>query len=252
MHWHVGQHIEMGLYEDNTDASTSPRRSKHPVETFDADLVGTVVFYDDVTQDEVDRYPTWLLFTPTATAPLNKGDQYVDYALKLLPGVSVGQVENEFVKAVPPNVTYTLHETSIDESQVNSSVRPEALAFGVFGVLVLLSTLLVALQLVARQLRFSRDEQGVLRALGAGRRSIVVDAVSGSLSACVAGSLLALLVAFSLSLLAPIGPVGALLGDRFHFNLQVLVPGVAVLLVDLVGGVRSLWPFDRRQVAEGV
>jgi ABC-type antimicrobial peptide transport system permease subunit len=238
MHWHVGQHILMGLYEDNTDAATSPAELKHPVEKFVADLVGTVVFYDDVTQDEVDRYPTWLLFTPKATAPLDKGDQYVDYALKLRPGVSVAQVENEFVKAVPPNVTYTLHETSIDESQVNSSVRPEALAFGVFGALVLLSTLLVALQLIARQLRVSRDEQATLRALGASRHSLVVDAVSGSLAAIVVGTVAALIVAFLLSPLSPIGPVAPLLGGRYHFNVQVLVPGVAVLLlVSLLGAI---------------
>jgi hypothetical protein len=240
LHWHVGQRIEMGLYEDNTDDATSPAALKHPVEKFDADLVGTVVFYDDVTQDEVDRFPTWLLFTPKATAPLDKGDQYVDYALRLRPGASVSQVANEFVKAVPPNVTYTLHETSIDESQVNSSVRPEALAFGVFGVLVLLSTLLVALQLIARQLRLSRDEQEVLRALGADRRSIVVDAVSGSLSACGVGALLAFVVAFVLSPLSPIGPVGPLLGDRFHVNLQVLIPGVAVLVVGSILGALAL------------
>jgi hypothetical protein len=240
MHWHVGQHIEMGLYEDVTDNSTSPAALKHPVEKFDADLVGTVVFYDDVTQDEVDRYPTWLLFTPKATAPLDKGAQYVDYAMKLNPGVSVTRVEHEFVKAVPPNVTYTLHETSIDESQVNSSVRPEALAFGLFGALVLLSTLLVALQLIARQIRSSRDEQEILRALGASQRSIVTDAVSGSLASCVAGTLVAGICAYLLSVLSPIGPVGPLTGGRYHFNVQVLVPGVAVLLVSAVVGVLAL------------
>ena len=236
MHWHVGQHIPMGLYVDNADDSTSPAALKHPVEKFVADLVGTVVFYDDVTQDEVDRYPTWLLFGPKATAPLDKGDQYVDYALKLRPGASVAQVENEFVKAVPPNVTYTLHETSIDESQVNSSVRPEALAFGVFGALVLLSTLLVALQLIARQLRVARDEQATLRALGASRRSIIVDVVSGSLAAIVVGTVVAVVVSFLLSPLSPIGPVGPLLGGRYHFNVEVLLPCVGVLLVGSLSG----------------
>lgn len=240
MHWHVGQRIEMGLYEDVTQNATSPAALKHPVEKFDADLVGTVVFYDDVTQDEVDRYPTWLLFTPKATAPLNKGNQYVDYAIKLRPGVSVTQIEHEFVKAVPPNVTYTLHETSFDESQVNSSVRPEALAFGVFGALVLLSALLVALQLIARQIRASREEQDILRALGASQRSIVIDAVSGSVASCAAGTLVATICAYLLSALSPIGPVGPLLGGRYHFDSQVLLPGVAVLLVGSVVGVIAL------------
>jgi len=57
LHWHVGQHIEMAFYVDNANNSTSPAALKHPVERVDEQLVGTVVFYDDVTQDEVDRYP---------------------------------------------------------------------------------------------------------------------------------------------------------------------------------------------------
>jgi hypothetical protein len=240
LHWHVGQRIEMGFYVDNANNSTSRAALKHPVEKFNEQLVGTVVFYDDVTQDEIDRFPTWLLFTPKLTVPLNKGDQYVDYAIKLRPGVTIAQVEHEFIKAVPPNVTYTVHESSIVESQVNLSVRPEALAFGVFGALVLLSALLVALQLIARHLRVSRTDQDVLRALGASRRSIVVDAVSGSLVSCVAGTVLAFICAFLLSPLSPIGPVRPLLGGRFHFNLQVLIPGVVILLVATVIGTTVL------------
>jgi hypothetical protein len=240
LHWHVGQHIEMGFFVDNGNNSTSPEALKHPVEKLDEQLVGTVVFYDDVTQDEVDRYPTWLLFTPKLTTPLSKGNQYVDYALKLRPGATIAQVEREFVKAVPGNVTYTIHESSIDESQVNLSIRPEALAFGVFGTLVFLSTLLVALQLIARQLRVSRTEQDVLRALGASRRTVVVDAVSGSLVSCLAGTVLALLFAFALSPLSPIGPVRPLLGGQFHFNVQVLLPGAVVLVVASVIGVIAL------------
>jgi len=30
MHWHVGQRIEMGLYEDVTQNATSPAALKHP------------------------------------------------------------------------------------------------------------------------------------------------------------------------------------------------------------------------------
>ena len=230
LHWHVGQHIEMGFYIDNAYNSLSAQALKHPLRKFDEQLVGTVVFYDDVTQDEVDRYPTWLLFTPTLTAPFDHGFQYVDYALKLRPGAKIAQVEREFVKVVPRNATYTIQESSIDESQVNLSVRPEALAFGVFGALVLLSTLLVALQLIARQLRVSRRDQEVLRALGASRRSIVVDAVSGSLVSCLVGTALAFAAAYGLSPLSPIGPVQPLLGGNFHLNLGVLLPSAAVLV----------------------
>ena len=198
--------------------------------------MGTVVFYDDVTQDEVDRYPTWLLFARRrprhSTRVISTSTTRSNFALARVSA----QVENEFVKAVPPNVTYTLHETSIDESQVNSSVRPEALAFGVFGALVLLSTLLVALQLIARQLRVARDEQATLRALGASRRSIIVDVVSGSLAAIVVGTLVAVVVRSSSRPFRRLARSGPLLGGRYHFNVEVLLPCVGVLLVGSLSG----------------
>jgi FtsX-like permease family len=200
--------------------------------------VGTVAFYDDLAQDEVDRLPTWLLFTPPITAPLDKGPQYIDYALQLRPGVSVGDVERELVKSVPAKVTYTVHTSASEESQINLSVRPEALALGIFGLLVVLSALFIALQLIARELRANRDDQEVMRALGALGVAMVLDAMAPFALACLLGTALALVVALALSPLSPLGPVHPVLAGSFHLNASVVLPGCAVLLVGaVVGGV---------------
>ena len=236
MGWHVGQTITMGFYDDTQLSSTSPSALKHPRERVVEHLVGTVAFYDDLAQDEVDRLPTWLLFTPPITAPLNKGAQYIDYALQLRSGASVSRVERELAKAVPPKVTYTVQTSSSEESQVNLSVRPEALALGIFGLLVVLSALFIALQLIARELRANRDEQEVMRALGALRLAIVLDATAPLALACLFGSALALVVAVGMSPLSPLGPVHPVLSGSIHLNTTVVVPGCALLLVVAVLG----------------
>lgn len=240
LHWHVGQRIEMGFYDDVSGASTSPTALKHPAERYDETLVGTVVFYDDLSQDEVDRYPTWLLFTPVVTATLNKGAQYIDYALQLKPGVTVTSVEKEFIKALPAGVTYTFHTTAYDESQVNLSVVPEALALGIFGVLALLSAFLVALQITARQLRMNREQREVLRALGASQITLIVDAICAVVASSVIGSFLAIGVSLLSSPLSPIGPVRPVLGGHYHVNSSVLLPGLAILLVATILGATGL------------
>lgn len=234
--WHVGETITMGFYDDTQLSSTSPSALKHPTERVVEHLVGTVAFYDDLAQDEVDLFPTWLLFTPAVTAPLNKGAQYIDYAIQLRPGVSVGQVERELIKAVPPKVTYTIHTSATEESQINLSVRPEALALGTFGGLVVLSALFIALQLIARELRAKREEQEVMRALGARRVAMTVDAVAPQMLACLAGATLALVVAFAASPLSPLGPVHPVLAGSWHWDASVLAPGGALLLVASVAG----------------
>jgi hypothetical protein len=231
MGWHVGETIKMGFYDDTQITSTSPSALKHPFERVLEHLVGTVAFYDDLAQDEVDRFPTWLLFTPALTAPLNKGSQYIDYALQLDAGTSVSQVEKELIKAIPPKVTSSVQTTAYEESQVNLSVRPEALALGIFGVLVTASALVIALQLIARELRAKRDQREVMRALGASRLSIVLDAVAPLALACVAGTVLALAVAVAASPLSPLGPVRPVLGGAVHVDTYILLPGCTILLI---------------------
>jgi hypothetical protein len=66
--WHVGQSIPMYFY--TTAQANLPgigTAKVKPTLRLTMHLVGTVVFNDEVVLDEVDRYPTFLLFTPKLT-----------------------------------------------------------------------------------------------------------------------------------------------------------------------------------------
>jgi hypothetical protein len=234
--WHVGQVIPMGAY---TDAQTSepgfgtPRVRPHL--RLGMRLTGTVVFNDQVVLDEVDRFPALVLFTPALTRPLSAGFIYARYSLKLHDGASaVPAVEREIIGALPKESTYSFHVTSVVEGQVDRTVRPEAIALAVFGVIALLAALLIAVQVIARQLQARDEDLEVLRALGASPAMTTGDGLFGVLGAVVLGSLLAAGVAVGLSPLSPIGPVRPVYPSA-GVAVDVAVLGLGLLV--LVGGI---------------
>ena len=103
----------------------------------------------------------------------------------------VSTVEREIVAALPRGTTYNFHVTSVVEGQVDRTVKPEAIALGVFGAIAMLAALLIALQMIARQLQAKEEDREVLRALGASRAMAMGDGLLGILGAVVLGSLLA-------------------------------------------------------------
>jgi hypothetical protein len=200
--WHVGQVIPMGFYT-NAQSPTSK-----PLRRLGMRLTGIVMFNNEVVLDDVDRYPSFVLFTPALTRPFSAGPEYVYYALKLTDGArGVPAVEHEIIRAIPQAVNYSFHLTSVVEGQVNRTVEPEAIALAVLGVIAMLAVLLISAQVISRQIQEADEETAVLRALGASRLVVMGDGLLGILGAIVAGSLLAAGVAIGLSPLSPIGPV---------------------------------------------
>ncbi len=218
--WHLGEVLLMGFYTiAQSDLPEFGTARVKPVLRIEMKLVGTVVFNNEVVLDDVDRYPTWVLFTPALTDMFDAGTQYRSYALKLTDGAAgVSAVESEIIAALPRGTTYTFHVTSVVEGQVDRAVKPEAIALGVFGAIALLAAVLIALQMIARQIQAKEEDNEVLRALGAGRAMVVGDGLLGLLGAVFVGSLLAAGIAVGLSPLSPIGPVRAVYPD----------PGVAL------------------------
>ena len=143
----------------------------------------------------------------------------------------VARVEREIIAALPPGNTYNFHETSVVQGEADRTLRPIALALGVFGVMALLGAVLTAVQLIARQLRLRREDQEALRALGATRSALIGDALVGVIAATIAGTLLAGLVALALSPLAPLGPIRPYLPTGVHLDVAVFAVGLAILLV---------------------
>ena len=200
--WHVGQVIPMGFYTNSQSPTSRPLRQLRMT------LTGIVTFNNEVVLDDVDKYPSYVLFTPALTGPFSTGQEEIYYGLKLTDGAAgVPAVEHEIIRAVPQAVNASFHLTSTVEDQVNRTVEPEAIALAVFGIIAALATVLIAAQVIARQVQQADEDTAVLRALGASRPVIMGDTLIGLLGAIVAGSLLAAGVAIALSPLSPIGPV---------------------------------------------
>jgi len=241
--WHVGEVIPMGFYtnaQSNEPAFGTPKVK--PLVRHDMKLVGTVVPNNEVVLDEVDRYPTFAFFTPATTRPFDSGQYYGQYGLKLRDGTKgVAAVEREIVGILPPGTTYDFHVTSVVEGQVDRTVKPEAIALAVFGTIAFMAALLIAMQVIARQLRAAEQDNDVLRALGAGPAVVMGDAFLGMLGAVLLGSLLAVLAAIGLSPLSPIGPVGPVYpSPGIAIDFAVLGLGVLVLVVVLGAGAAML------------
>ena len=106
--WHVGEVIPMGVYTNaQLNAAAFGTTKVKPRRRLRMRLVGTVVFNNEVVLDEIDRLPSFVLFTPALTRPFSAGLNYRQYGLRLSDGArGVPAVEREIVEALPPRTTY--------------------------------------------------------------------------------------------------------------------------------------------------
>ena len=89
--WHVGQVVPMGVYTSNQfglPGFGTPRVA--PLRRIDMKLVGLVVFNNQVIEDDADRLPTDVLFTPALTRTLitSNAVQGTWYAMQLAHGTA--------------------------------------------------------------------------------------------------------------------------------------------------------------------
>jgi hypothetical protein len=224
----------MGAFTLKQATSPDPARSK-PYFRVSAKLVGTVAFASQAVSDDVDRSPTYVLFTPALTARVAQSALYPYYGLVLDHGnADVGAVEQEIIHLLPSGDSYNFHVTSVVEGQVERSTKPESIALAVFGAIAGLATLLIAGQAIGRRLGAEAEDLGVLRALGASPAMTMADGLLGIRGAVVLGSVVALLVAVALSPLAPIGPARTLdPTPGLAFDRTVLGTGLLVLVLGL-------------------
>ncbi len=239
--WHVGEVVPFGAYgvaQFDSPTGEPTGKTRHPLEER---LVGIVAFNNHaVVHDDVDRYVSYALFTPALTRALySKGDfyPYFTYGLKLDHGSrDVAAAEREVIRLLPRGTTYQFYVPSVAEGEVETAIKPESVALGVFGVIAALAALLIAGQLIGRELRTNLDDLYVLRALGADPKMTRADGLFGILGAVLAGSLLAVVVAIGLSPLAPIGAVREVdPAPHVSFDWLVLGLGLAVFIFGLGG-----------------
>ena len=96
--WHVGEIVPFGaLTVAQVAAGADPLTAK-PALRFSAKLVGLVVFPNQVVNDDVDRFPTYVLMSPALTRRLHASLAYPSYGLKLERGsADVATVEREII-----------------------------------------------------------------------------------------------------------------------------------------------------------
>ena len=152
----------------------------------------------------------------------------------------VAATEASIERLLPKGFPVEFYVTSLTTAKAERAIRPESIALGVFGGIAALAALLIAGQLIGRQLRLGAGDLGILRALGADPAMTVGDGLPGILGAVVAGSLLAAVVAVVLSPLAPLGSVRAVYPQPgIATDWAVLGVGAAVLIGVLFAGGRG-------------
>jgi hypothetical protein len=124
---------------------------------------------------------------------------------------------------------------------IATSIHPQAIGWWILAILAALVGLAVVGQALARQSRVESEDYPTMAALGADRRQLVVLGMAQTLVMGLVGALGAVVVAFLLSPIAPLGEARiAENSTGFAFDAPVLLLGaLGTLVVVLVLG---LWP----------
>ena len=213
---HLGEVVTMGIYSNREladDPNITARSAPKPYKTLRMRLVGVgVIRASSAVEDDVDAQSgSLVLVTPALTKQFAACCSSSTSAYLRLDGGSraAATVKTEITNAFP-GLPASFATSSGIVAKADRSITPEALALGAFGVIAALALLVIAEQVISRQMRLNADDLAVMRALGADPSTTVADGLAGVLVAIAAGGLLAVLVALGLSPLAPIGPVRSL------------------------------------------
>jgi hypothetical protein len=240
LHLHIGSRLPVGLI------SSSGRFGGR----VDLTVVGIGVLNTQVLQDSVDAGRTGFLLGTPALAREFAGccASGMDVGLRLDGGsrydTAVGDEYNHLLATSsyisPGGSELYVYVTSAIEAEAQRSVRPEAIALAVFGLIAGLAALIIGTQSISRQLRAGADDTGALRALGAGPAMIMADGLPGIVAAVAAGALLAVVVAAGLSPFSLFGPVREVEpGPGIYLDWVVLGLG-ALGLTLVLGGVAAV------------
>ena len=246
MGWDVGQVVPMGVFgatKFGLPGFGTPRVP--PERKIDMRLVGIVVFNNQVIQDDADRYPTDVLFTPALTRTLlTSNAQGTWYAMQLAHDTAIPAVEEKLLHLLPSGSDANFTVAAITETKVERAVKPESIALGVFGAIAAMAAVAIGALAISRMLRSDEEDLNVLRALGATPATTMADGLIGVLGAIVSGSLLAVALAVWLSSLSPLGPIRAVYHPAgiavdwtvLGLGLFVLIGGLGAIALALAYG----------------
>jgi hypothetical protein len=244
---HVGERLPIGVYA-NTHRGQSRRAgvSTLPHSRLTVTIVGLVVFSDGVVRDDAFRFPTYVLLTPALTRPLLQCCAFsTTSGIQFHAGKGAeAAVQTAVERILPHGSTFYFRAASVVETQVERATRPEAVALAVFAAIAFLAALLIASQVIGREMRSETEELLVMRSLGATPAMTAADIILGIIGAVIVGAILAATVAIALSVLGPIGPIRSL-DPRRGLTVDWIPLGIGVLLlVGVLGTVAVMRGFQ--------
>ena len=235
---HVGTVAELGFYTNAQLAELYAGKHVTPVRRQQVTVTGAVVYNAEETQDDIDtQRDGGALFTPALTRQLiGCCAAFTQTAVQLRPGTSVAHAEAAIQRVLPAGLPIEYYDTSVTVTKAQRAIAPTSIALAVFGGIAALAALIIAGQVIGRQLRRDTAELATMRALGAGPAVTTADGMLGVLAAVLLGALLAAAVAVALSPLAPLGAIRAVYPTPgVAFDWTVLGGGIAVIIAVMSG-----------------
>ncbi|MGH8301128.1 MAG: ABC transporter permease [Steroidobacteraceae bacterium] len=234
MHLHLGQSVIFGIYTNAEISSPSFGPSSRPIATATAHLVGIVVTPSAIVSDDVDESLGAVVFSPSfARGMAGCCSNFTGTSGSVDGGPSVVAAVQRELLPIAPAGQGPFVSIGVAEAKAERAIKPDSIALGAFGAIVALAALLIAGQLIGRQLRTGAQDGASMRALGADEAMTSLDGLLGLVGALLVGSSLAVAVAIGLSPFAPFGPVRPYLPGGVTFDWTVLGGGVAILVVAL-------------------
>ena len=251
---HVGSVAPLGFF---TNAQVQAGRPAKPYLTEMMKVVGKVVYSSEETQDDADvQRDGGALFTPALTRLLAQCcASFTETSVQLAPGTSVAAAEASIQQVLPKRFPIEFYVTSLTAAKAERAIEPTSIALAVFGGIAAVAALLIAGQVIGRQLRLGAGDLGTLRALGASPAVTTGDGLPGIVGAIAAGALLACAVAVGMSPLAPLGSIRAVYPyPGIAFDWTILGAGL-VLFTCLLAATAVVIAYRRaphRALARGV
>ena len=234
----VGTVAELGFFTNAELNELYAGKHVTPVARQQVTVVGAVVYSSEETQDDIDtQRDGGALFTPGLTRKLIGCCAFAtETVVQLRPGTSVAGAEAAIQSVLPAGFPIEFYDTSLTVAKAERAIAPTSFALAVFGGIAALAALIIAGQVIGRQLRRDRADLATMRALGAGPAVTTADGLPGVLAAVAAGALLAAGAAVALSPLAPLGAIRAVYPTPgVAFDWTVLGAGVAVIIAVMSG-----------------
>ncbi|TVZ05470.1 ABC transporter permease [Trebonia kvetii] len=225
----VGTVAELGFYTNAQLVELYAGKHVTPAARQRVTVVGAVVYSAEETQDDIDtQRDGGALFTPALTRKLiGCCADFTETAVQLRPGTKVPDVEAAIQGVLPAGFPIEFYDASLTVAKAQRAIAPTSIALAVFGGIAALAALIIAGQVIGRQLRRDTADLATMRALGAGPAVTTADGMPGVLAAIALGALLAAAVAVALSPLAPLGAI----------RVVYPTPGVALDWITLGGGI---------------